>query len=453
VIKLAKAISEVTALSIYREAGKTIPALKTALDSLAKLPASKAKKKPSEGKNEPPEAKTQLNELLKKICLAAQGMGDSIYLEPNELVVFAQFLIIACQDDRDSIKLLAALKQNPDEFRKLNTEVINSFLADSKKTVPKLFTHLQKTRNPDSGVQAYVQIPVNDSTWVTVAQTETRRVSMPNIEIYQRWFWEPTVIVSTISVQWIEVIRSNLTLDWFWINSTGRQLPLPQTRVPLSIDALSHQLLFENDDGSYVSITPLTTVGAISVLASSNSSKLLGRRSHTVQYGGKKKSINIAAIMMDRSGSIRHPINVPWIPPRTPVETLMANHKEPRKLISRQILSEKDTELLFAPHVESATNKARQSRLYALLEPLLERSCSNLVQWRDFMISQYGNHTLSDGSTSFVKWAFNASDLSNSEACELADSVLGLTLPNYRTRDFQRWRELVDLTQAWLGAV
>jgi hypothetical protein len=437
---LAKDLVEVTALERYRAGGKTFPALVCALESLAVLSISMAEK--------------QLDELLKKICLAAQGVRDSIFLETNELTAFAQFLMCACEKERDSEKLLAALKQNSMQFQELNSMAIEAFLAKSKKVVPKLVTHLQKSRNPDSGVDAYVQIPRTDPNhWVSVAEIETRNVTATDANLVgQRWFWEPSVVVNKILVQWIEVLRQNLSRDWFWVNANGSQLPLPVNRLPTAIDALSHQLLFEIDDGAYVSITPLTAVGAVSVLASSNSSKILGRRVHLVEYGGTNAQ-NIAAIMMDRSGLIRHPTNFPWIPPRVSIETLVAHSSNPIQLISRQFPTDNELSCLFAHHIESATNKARTSRLFALIEPLLERSCATLVQWRDFVALQKEPLTLNDDAAIFVKWACHSSELSNSEASELAETVLSVTLPNYRTRDFQRWQELVDVTQSWLSAI
>lgn len=436
---MAKDPEQITALALYRVEGKNVTSLIGALESMATLSNAESSK--------------QLDELIKKICLAGQGMQDSIHLGQDELLAFAQFLFVVCRKDVSATDLLGALKQTATQCRKLNKSEIIDFLATAKKVVPKLVTHLQKSRNPDAVVDSFVAGARSRVIGTTIDEIQTRRITATDANLVgQRWFWEPTVWLDNSLTQWVDVVATNKGLDWFWRITDSSELPLPKTRLPTSVDSLSHQLLFEKGDGSYVSLTPLTSVGSLSMLASSTVSRLLWRDVHNVEYGGTNAR-NIAAIMMDRSGQIRHPVNAPWIPPRLIVREAVFKKRNPTTFVRRHNLQEIEINRLFAIHVEQATNDSRTERLFGLLAPILEQSCVRLLQWREFIGGQ-GDVGQSDDATSlFTKWANNSKQFSRTESLELADSVLATVLPNCRTRDFQRWQELVGVTQEWLMSV
>lgn len=428
-----------TALDVYIAGGMNFASLVEALRSLTKSSAGQA------------ETDKLLTELLKKLCLSAQGSRYAITLTKAEAPNFLQFLVIACEDTRDAGALLSALEARPASFREKYQDVIEGFLAKAGKVVPKLVTHLQKTRNPDSQVDAFVPSDLRQTDWVVGSELQTRRISVTNaVLVGQRWFWEATVSVESVHLQVSDLIAVNPNVDWFWKLSNSQSLPLPSERFPTYVGALSHQLLFECAENQYLSLTPLTSIGGLSQLAASKAADLLWHR-RTAEYGGANAR-NVASIMMDRSGYIRHPINAPWIAPSQSPESLLKYVKTPRRLIARLKLSERQVDRLFEPHAAAANNASRQTHILQVLEPLLERACIRLLSFRDLFLLDQASTTLLNDDHVVIDWIKNSALFSDSRYSELADFTLTTALGPISRHEFQRWSELTVACAIWLKA-
>jgi hypothetical protein len=439
VAKAEKKIKEKSAFERYLEGGTNFSSLIAAIEPLAAVPSSKA-------------TTDELTELLKKLCLSAQGSRWAINLREAELTFFAQFLAVACEKERTPESLLKALKSSPEDFRAASGVLISGFVTKAKDVVPKLVTHLQKTRNPDSKVEVYVDAPLDSSVWAMGTEDIARLVSVTDAQLVgQRWFWEATIRIGNKHRQWVDVIRLYENSEWFWKNGDIKNLPAPRTRFPSFVGSLSHQILFEKSGGGFVSLTPLTSIGGLSQLASSSGADLIWRQVKTAEYGGTNAR-NIAALMMDRSGQIRHPINAPWIAPKRSTSELHSFSSKPNRLVKRVWLPEKAISRLFEPHIGQSTNASRAKRLWNLIEPILEASCEPLLELRQHALD---NNLAPQNRTDdiYSHWIYQLTPLNDKEYSKLAALILGKSLGKHQTRDFSRWDELVDVTKDWLKSV
>ena len=439
-----------TALDVYIAGGMNFASLVEALRSLTKSSAGQA------------ETDKLLTELLKKLCLSAQGSRYAITLTKAEAPNFLQFLVIACEDTRDAGALLSALEARPASFREKYQDVIEGFLAKAGKVVPKLATHIQKTRNSSSKVDAFIVETRFPSDLVVGSEPRMRRITVTNVATRaklggQRWFWEATVFVESEHLQVDRLVAKNPECDWFWHTKSSPSLPLPRDRFPTHVGALSHQLLFETAEGGYVSLTPLTSVGGLSRLAAFSSPTLPWHLVEPVRYGGAKPN-NIAALLMDSStrigkaGYILHPVNRPFISRPLGLSMQLKYLEDPDRLVSCRKLSSQEVEMLFSPHAQATTNSARQHRLVEILEPLLEIACSRLFHLRELFLRDEAPSILLQDENIFINWVKNSKSLSNSRYLALSQKTAIAALGTIGQRDFLRWTELTSACEKWLRA-
>jgi hypothetical protein len=429
---------EATALELYVNGGKTFSSLVQALEAHVIKEGSTS-------------TALELKELLKKLCLSAQGSRFAIHLEQEEITKYFQFLMVATEKDVSASALLKALTCSGADFQVHFSEDIVSFLKLAKRVAPKLVTHIQKSRNPDSQVEVYVKNETTVELGTLSGGTHTRSVTVTDAQIVgQRWFWEATAWINGLHEQTISLIAKNPHLDWFWKGSSFSELSLPTERFPSQVGALSHQLLFESDNGGYVSLTPLTSVAGLSQLAASDAADGAWKKLRPAEYGGTNAR-NIAAFMMDRSGQIRHPINAPWIPPRKELDLKNLHLKRPESLVSKPRLQETVITSLFSEHLLSATNENRRQRLMNVLEPLLLRACEALIMAREIQIESNDSTEESIDHHIFFKWIYSNQPLRKSELEELAEAILSRMIGDLKSRDFARWSELNNLTKDWVA--
>jgi hypothetical protein len=431
-----------SALEVYVAGGMNFGSLIGALRSLMQSLSGQA------------EIDKSLTELLKKLCLSAQGSRYAITLTKAEAPNFLQFLVIACEDTRDAGALLWSLEARPENFRDKHLGVIEAFLTKAQKVVPKLVTHLQKTRNPDSQIEVFVTNKEVHRDWIVGSNHLTRQIAVTNVATPaklggQRWFWEATVVVNSAHLQVSNLISTNPDLDWFWLSDSLQILPLPSERLPAFVGLLSHQLLFESPEGGYLSLTPLTSIGSLSQLAAPRIEKAIVYRTQTAKYGGDQPQ-NIASLLSDRRGFIRHPRNAPWIAPSESADSLLKYAKSSHRLIARLKLSERQIARLFEAHAVAANNAARQSHILRVLEPLLERACNRMLSFRDLFLLDQASATLLHDEHVVSDWIKSAGSFGDSRYSELADFILAAALGPIGQNDFYRWSEMKMACVNWL---
>jgi hypothetical protein len=428
---------EATPLEIYTTGGKKYSSLVKALQSLTERPPTTA-------------TAAELKELLKKLCLSAQGSRYAIHLEQSELADFAQFLMVATEKEASATSLLKALTCSRNDFHVTFSAAIIEFLKAAKRVVPKLVTHIQKSRNPDSQVEAYASCEPKLTYGTLSSGLHTRSVTVTDAQIVgQRWFWEATAYVDGKHEQLISYVEKHPDLQWFWSGGNFDDLPLPSERFPNYVGALSHQLLFELASGEYVSLTPLTSISGLTQLAASNASDATWKRQRAAEYGGANAR-NIAAFMMDRSGVIKHPMNTPWIPPRNQKGITGFHLTRPEHLVAKAKLSKIVIESLFSEHNEAATNSNRRQRLMNILEPILTQTAAALIAARETHLE--GKLTSADSASGhiYLKWIFAETPMRRSELEELAETILTKACGELRVLNFTRWNELSTLTSEWV---
>lgn len=440
--QVEKKVAAPSAVDTFVAQGMTFEALENTLKYIDELGGTKAE--------------DELKTLLKKLCLSAQGSRYALRLSEAQLPKLTQMLLLVCETDYKAADLIQALCADAVGFRKQNHAAIESFVKTAEKVVPKLVTHIQKTRNPDSQISLFKSAPLTSKTYAVGSSSGVRRISATDAQLVgQRWFWEVSVVVNKTHRQLIDAINSSLKSanngNWPWSTPEARELPSPKDEFPKTVGALSHQIFFHAPAGKYICLTPLTSVGGLSELVSSEAAALAWRRTRSAEYGGANAR-NIAAFMMDRSGQIRHPNNSPWIAPKSTPISLLGFLKYPDRLVSKAWLTTLTEEALLLPHIDAANNQSRHVRLSKLLEPVLKTSCDKLLELRD----SYRNGELPEAINSehiLLGWALADKPLSPTKAKRVSDMILLKAIGYLRTKNFDRWQELELVASEWLNNV
>lgn len=430
--------SPTPALELYRQRGCTLNALKMA------LPYGLAQ-------NEKDLAKTFSRQLF-------QAVGSDKYR--IRLIGLAEFdayltLALAKVDKIDDVKRWLEILERPESWY---SQRLDEILPLLNKAVTKLASHIPKARNPSNeGAPRFVKTTCRDEFAIMASEAGLGAATLEGDAtlVGARFFFEASFFLDDEPLSVLALLLNdderlsrflrNIGLAdsaitaWF---QTSRQ-------SPADLAPLQAQLLLNNADGNWISVTPLLSVAATAWLSrwrretlleniddtlSSHESKRPLYDIEAAEYGGTNAR-NIAAVLMDCSGTLYHPkVSTPKIR-RDHVKQLLRRCHRPETLIAPKPLRGKTLSALIADYA-NLPNESLTAKLNAHIQSLLENLLSDIIDLRGLLDSE------SEQATAF-QLEFNG----------IADNHRNLrfTLGSADAVDLKRIADTIVL--GWLGEV
>lgn len=321
----------------------------------------------------------------------------------EELFVYLS-LALAKVSKIDDLKRWLEILETPESSQ---AEYLDTSLALLNKAVTKLASHIPKTRNPSNeGAPRFVKTACRDEYAVTASEAALSAATLEGDAtlVGARFFFESvfflddqaqSVLALLLSADQ-RLIRCLASIGLSETTITTWQQVVQQT--PNQLSPLQAQLLLNDADDNWLSVTPMLSVAAAAWLSHWRRETLLEDQDGTfipqeskrplfdieaAEYGGTNAR-NIAAVLMDCSGTLYHPkVAGPTIR-RDYVKQLLRRCHRPDALISAKPLRGNPLATLTADYPQ-LPNEALQAKLATHIEALLGVLLSDIVDLRNLL--------------------------------------------------------------------
>lgn len=307
-------------------------------------------------------------------------------------------LALARVDKIDDVKFWLEILEHPDSWY---SERMDAILPLLNKAVTKLASHIPKTRNPSNeGAPRFVKTPCSDACAVTAGEAALSTATLEDATLVgARFFFESVFFLDGEPLSVLAfLLNDDQRLSRFLKNIGLSEAAITAWRqaaqqLPSHLSPLQAQLLLNDADDNWISVTPMLSVAVAAWLShwrretlledidgtsTSHESKRPLFNIEAVEYGGTNAR-NIAAVLMDCSGTLYHPkIAAPTIR-RDHVKQLLRRCHRPVALIVPKPLRGQTLAALTADYA-NLPNEALHAKLSAHIQTLLGTLLSDVIE-------------------------------------------------------------------------
>ncbi len=355
--------------------------------------------------------------------------------------------------------------EQPDYWNAVRLTRISILL---NKAVSRLATHIPKARNPaNEGAPQFAKVQCSDPSAISAGEAT---LAVATIEgdatlVGARFFFEFVFYLDQTPASVLDMLLNkdirlstflkDIGLDETTINAWHGAVK----QIPKQLSPLHAQLLLDNADGEWLSITPILSVAASSWLGQWRKERLYDEgisyestrpmfAIESAEYGGANAR-NIASIMMDFSGRQHHPKILPPPVKRDAQNRLARRIYRPASLINPKKLYGKTLNELSNDYSELPHQQLTQ-KLAGVIRNLLEDLLEDISLFRSLMDSEHDEtltfqNSLNEAPSTHRNLRFALGEADTQQIEEIVDRITFKWLGSIEQFDSTRYNKIKTL--------